>query len=379
MSKMRMSAWLVLAAAFAVAFSWRLHFHQAYMNIERPHFRTLDQFAPPASMPMHLKSVSQWGLESRALSPWRVFYWLCGRDVGMNLELPVHLAIGVSGGWMLARALGMNCLAAMTCAVVWPSSSWMYLHFEAGHLTFLFFFYLPWIFTALLMGLWWAIGGMMALMFFEGGVWPMFYITIAVTDFVLSRCLVTHSLKPLAIIIAAAFFATVLSLAKFVHIPHGGASFDEHDSMEHVSGEDYFGALFSSDQTQFRWAIWDDVGSMPWWEIGAYVSPFFIPLIIIGATPGWSLAAVTALALSFGGYFGRWSPYCVFHALPIVRNTWMATHWLIIMTFCLGVMAARGMERSSKTRTGTITGCSLLCAGLVQSWMVSTAGLGMMN
>ena len=78
MSKMRMSAWLVLAAAFAVAFSWRLHFHQAYMNIEWPHFRTLDQFAPPASMPMHLKSVSQWGFESRALSPWRVFYWLCG-------------------------------------------------------------------------------------------------------------------------------------------------------------------------------------------------------------------------------------------------------------------------------------------------------------
>ena len=256
----------------------------------------------------------------------------------------------------------------------------MYLHFEAGHLTFLFFFYLPWIFTALLMGLWWAIGGMMALMFFEGGVWPMFYITIAVTDFVLSRCLVTHSLKPLAIIIAAAFFATVLSLAKFVHIPHGGASFDEHDSMEHVSGEDYFGALFSSDQTQFRWAIWDDVGSMPWWEIGAYVSPFFIPLIIMWRHPRLESGSSDCVSA-----FVRRLFRALVAVLRISRAADCAEHmdgdtlWLIIMTFCLGVMAARGMERSSKTRTGTITGCSLLCAGLVQSWMVSTAGLGMMN
>ncbi len=113
---------------------------------------------------------------SRIVTPFFALSLLFGPFLGLNLEIPLHLAIGWSGGYVLARVQGLSAAAGVICATVFAGSSWIGLHVGAGHIVFLASLYMPWIVAML-----WtsytrsalcpaAIGGaQVALMLDEGG------------------------------------------------------------------------------------------------------------------------------------------------------------------------------------------------------------------
>jgi len=63
----------------------------------------------------------------------------------LYIEIVIHLAMAFSGGYVLARTMAMGRVAAVVSAVVFPSSSWLYLHLSVGHMNFLPALYIPWI------------------------------------------------------------------------------------------------------------------------------------------------------------------------------------------------------------------------------------------
>src|SRR5208337_5026858 len=114
--------------------------------------------------------------QARILTPFFLLHLAFGPIVAINLELSAHLAIAWAGGYLLGRLLGLGYLPAIVCASVFPSSSWIYLHFGAGHISFLAALYLPWVLSMWMMAadkrrlLPAAIGGLvLALMYTEGG------------------------------------------------------------------------------------------------------------------------------------------------------------------------------------------------------------------
>src|SRR5579884_2157457 len=115
---------------------------------------------------------------SQILTPLFALQMLFGPFVGLDLQIPVHLAIAWSGGYVLGRVLGMGSLGRLACASIFPASSWFYLHVAVGHLNFLPTAYLPWVAAVAVAGsksrrlLPWIITGLLlAIMFGEGGVY----------------------------------------------------------------------------------------------------------------------------------------------------------------------------------------------------------------
>lgn len=368
---------LLLSTLYGIAFSWRLPFLQVHTVMDWTYFSTMDQWAAPTAP---LYGASQWGLESRFFSPWHLLDLLCGPTVGMNLLLPIHLAIAFGGGWVLARVLGLGWRAAFTCAVVYPSSSWLYLHFAVGHLSYLPFCYVPWTVAALWRNSALGLAASMALAFFGGGVYMMLKTGFLLGIVAIALTWRQWSLRPASTLLVAALLTLVLVTPKLVQIWPVQSRADPHAGDHLAVLSEYASALFSGNQTVYG-VPWDDQGgSMGFQEAGAYLSPLLVPLIVAGAgATVWTVAAAMMLMQGMGDYFGPWSPWRLVNKLPLMSSMRISPRWFILLIFCSGVMAAHGVERLSQTRIGMIVAMMLLAGGLVDCWIVSTMCLGLMK
>ena len=82
---------------------------------------------------------------SRILTPFLLLDLMAGPVAGLNLQIVLHLAIAFCGGYVLGRTMALRPIAALVTAVIFPSSSWYYLHLAEGHTVFLCAAYIPWI------------------------------------------------------------------------------------------------------------------------------------------------------------------------------------------------------------------------------------------
>ena len=148
---------LAVAAAFASAFTYHLleNLPQNPPGADRDYFT---ETAWAASYTVnHFGQLPSWdpykcgGVplladpQSRIFTPFFLLHLAFGPIIAMKLELTIHVAIAWAGGYLLARLLELGSLPAAVCASVFPSSSWVYLHFAAAHITFVTPLYLPWV------------------------------------------------------------------------------------------------------------------------------------------------------------------------------------------------------------------------------------------
>ncbi len=160
---------------------------------------------------------------SQIVTPLFALSLFFGPFTGLNLQIPAHLAIAWTGGYVLARALGMGTLGRLTCASIFPASSWFYLHIGVGHLNFLPSAYLPWIAALVVLAAdrrsltLWACGGLLlAIMFGEGGVYQPTQAAMLAVLIALWLAVVRRSLWPLAGILVMALFALGLGAIKLL-------------------------------------------------------------------------------------------------------------------------------------------------------------------
>ncbi len=254
--------------------------------------------------------------QSRIFTPFFLLHLVFGPIVATNLELTTRLAIGWTGGYLLARLLGLGYLPAVVCASMFPCSSWIYLHFASGHITFVPTLYLPWILSMWLLSverrqlLPAAAGGLLvALVYAEGAFYalsfaaPLFAIVAATTALQRRQVWPVLALPSMGVF-ALGFGAVKLLPTLALHISRGISS-TEVESLSMLAQE-----LFSRNQDLYRW-----VDGIEWgfYEYGAYVGPFFAGLALLGAFSDrgralpWLAGAAVMLVLSLGSTVW-WAP-----------------------------------------------------------------------
>ena len=243
---------------------------------------------------------------------------------------------------------------------MYPSSSWIYLHFAVGHLSFLPFAYTPLAIAFLLRGSPGWIAALFALMFFEGGVYPVVETGVLLGLLAVAFAIRRRSLWPIAVLILAAILTAVFAAPKLIPTSKMASRLVGPEGHLSLAGD--AASFFSRDQS-LRLLAWLEVGTMGMWESGAYLSPFIVPLVLCGlcsASVPWLIGALALFILGLGDYFGPHSAYWLLHLLPIVSWTRISPRFFILVILCLGVLAAYGVERLTRSRAGTVLALMLL-------------------
>jgi len=328
--------------------------------------------------------------ESRILTPFFPLHLLMGSTIGINLEVPFHLAIAWAGGYLLGRAVGVGKLAAAACATVFPSSSWFYLHFGVGHLSFLAFAYTPAIVGFTLLAIerkrltWSAVAGaLLTLAFFEGGVYPVVETALLVAFLSSILACEKRGIWPPVACLVAGLFTVGLAAPKLFPMLSIGNSRATGSYQEWLSLGGYAASLFSRNQDRFRLLQWAGVGVMPIFQCGAYLSPPFLSasLIGIGAFPRrsapWLILFAAFLIFGMGDWFGQYSPWVLAHRLPIFSWLAVSPKFFVMLPMCLAVLTGFGVEFLAgwRGRAGLVLALILFAAGTVDTWLIGPPNL----
>lgn len=327
--------------------------------------------------------------ESRILTPFFPLHLIFGPSVGINLEVPIHLAIMWAGGYVLGRVLNLNPLASSGCATVFPSSSWFYLRFCAGGLHFLAYAYSPWFVAFTLLAiqhrrLGWAaaVGALMGLTFFEAGIYPITDTGLLIALLCLYLAVQQRTVWPLLVCLVAAIFAGAFAAPKVLPMLAGGQSRATSGDEEWIWFREYLALLFSRAQDCYRWSVWCGVGSMPFCMLASYLSPAFAVLGLIGvyAAPRrslpWLMLIIGFFFLGMGNYFGPHSPWVFLHMLPVFSWSRGVPRFFQMLVFCVGVLTGFGLEWLSHRRPIFVAlGVLLLAAGTIDCYLIGPPNL----
>jgi hypothetical protein len=319
---------------------------------------------------------------SQVLSPLFALALIFGPFNGLDLQVAADLAIAWSGGYVLARCLGMGTIGSLTCASIFPASSWFYLHIGVGHLNFLPSAYIPWVAAAVVIGSRgrslkpWMLGGLLlAIMFGEGGVYQPTQAMILVTLLALWFAVARRSLRPAAGVLLMALFALGLAAIKLlpsIELMHLHPR-PPQDLQSSTVGALLTG-LFARDQFYDR----PRIEAWGFWEVGAYLSPAAALLAVLGLSAAprraapWAVAAALFFVLALGGA-RPWLPWALLHHLPVFSWERMPERFLIVFILAAGVIAGLGADFLSGLRKpfGAILAAMLLLAALADAWTVS--------
>jgi hypothetical protein len=318
---------------------------------------------------------------SQIMTPLFALALIFGPFTGMDLQIPVHLAIAWSGGYVLGRVLGMGPMGRLNCASIFPASSWFYLHIGVGHLNFLPTAYLPWVAAMVLIGVRrqslmpWAMAGLViAIMFGEGGVYQPTQAATLATLIALWFAIARRSWWPIAgIALMAAFglgFGAVKLLPSWQLMRLHPRPIED---IEYSPVRVLLQGLFAHHQ------FYDRARVDPWgfWELGAYLSPAAAVLAVLGLagsprrTIAWLLAAVLFFILAIGGPY-RWFPWPLLHKLPIFSWERMPERFLIVLILLIGLMAGFGADFLAGwfKPLGPVLAAFLLLIAIVDAWTV---------
>jgi hypothetical protein len=315
--------------------------------------------------------------ESHIATPWFLLTLISGPFAGLKLELPILMAVGWLGGYVLGRVLKMEPLAALGPAFAFASSSWFFERAVFGQISMLAFAYMPWIFAGAEKGAedfrYTALAGaIMGLVFLEGGPYPFAIILVALIlvaggELALNRSPRSARILPIIVLFSAGFSAVKLFPALGVAVGHPRPT----SAIQANTLEVLRAAVFSIDQRPMR----GSPNGWGFWEAGAYVGFFAIPAAIGLADPKragrWLFATVFLLWLARGDAGWLWP---ILHRAPVFGSLRIPSRFLIPMTLTAGVMAGFGLQRLCDLRlrrAGKIAAFLLLAGASVNAMLVS--------
>lgn len=322
--------------------------------------------------------------QDRILTPFTLLHLLAGPIAGLYLEVPLHFAVAWSGGYLLARVLGVSRLAAIGAATVFPASSWYALHATAGHADLLAFTLLPWVLVPALLAAecrrlsYTALSGAaLALTFLDGNPYPTIYASLLMAAVLAAWALYRRSAWPLLVFGLALVFGVGFMAPKL--LPAIDFMRAHPRPILHPEVNDYrvLGQLLWSRNQDF-W-LWPEV-KWKWgfWESGAYAGLFIVPAII-GALVGgaavlvWLFAGACMLLIWMGSH-GPFSPWEILHHLPVFSIMRVPSRAIIPFTLTLAVMTGFGLDWIIKRtrRFGPAIALILIAVATVDCLLVVT-------
>ncbi len=324
--------------------------------------------------------------ESLVLTPLFALQLTFGPVVGLHLEVMAHIAIAWIGGYVLGSILGMNLLGRLTCACVFPASSWFYLHTAAGHVNFLPEAYLPWIAVMVLLAirehklmLWATAGLLIALMFGEGGFYQCVHAMLLAGVLALYESVKRKSMRPFLGIGAMGLFSVGFAAIKLLPSwqlmqlhPRG------------MAGPEYFPVLDLLKGIWVRNQFYDRerIGQWGFFELGAYLSPAAVALAVLGilgrlrSSLPWLLAGALFFVLAIGDP-QPWYPWALLHRLPVFSLLRVPARFLMPFGLTVGVIAGFGADFLGRDfrKLGVFLGSALLAIAVFDAWLVNRPNL----
>lgn len=306
--------------------------------------------------------------QSRPLFPSFGLVLLFGTEVGLKLDIWLHVFIGLWGAYLLAQYMGLGVAGALTTAFVFALNSSMALHLTVGMTTFLAVAFLPWAFLYFLKSLdkpiyILAAGLVLALMLFDGGIHPLLITLLFLGLYsLLLIAFREYSFRGVALALAGALvFMGGFSAIKLLPMLEFMREFPRliYDYSGY-SLETLVYSLFAHDQTKAAIAnlavegrgFWTGVtGGMA--ENGMYIG--WLPLVLAMVGVGLHhkkrlILFVTALIflwLSFGNR-PRLELWTLLHLLPGYSSMRIAQRFRLVLGLLLAVLAGFGFETTRR-------------------------------
>lgn len=317
------------------------------------------------------------------LTPWFGLDLLFGPVLGVNLQIPIHLAIAWTGGYVLARCVGMGVIGGLACASIFAASSWFFIQVVVGHFEMMATAYLPWI----LAFFWESIGRrrltlscvaalLFAIAFGEGGIYVCARVALLIPLLAIYLSASGRDMWPLkamAVFALAGFGFSAIKLlpsAQLIRL-HPRLIFEP----EHNPVSTLLDAIFSRNQ------YWDHQHPPPggFYEFGAYLSPIAAAMTAIGvlgatrrALP-WLICMVLLFLLAMGSP-KPWFPWALLRHLPVYSSMRIPSISLqtgfILMAAMLAGFGAEVLAHQWKYY-GVIIALALVIAATWDSWQVT--------
>jgi hypothetical protein len=267
-----------------------------------------------------------------------------------------HTAVGFMCMWIFARReLRLGSTATFLASAVWTFAGVHWHHLTGGSLTWVPFFYAP-----LMLFLWRhaerdrrlavALGALIALTIYEGGVYPLAFAVVFLGAETLTRAWPPRRIPRIALLgLIVLAVAITLGAARFLPVAD--------QIRSHTRG-------LGSESDYLRWDTLKDVflrrdhdrpvagQSYVWTEYSDYLGPFILAFALVGmALAGAGRLWMVALALlAFGitlGHFAAYAPWSIMkHFFPF-KEMRVPSRFLSWLTVFLAGFAGIGFEKLS--------------------------------
>jgi hypothetical protein len=291
--------------------------------------------------------------EVGVLSPFTILGLLFGPPAGLKLQILVCYFLGLWGGYLFARKLGLSKVSSYLVSFVYFGSSYFGLHFSIGHIPFTHFCFLPWFLFFVLKAdenRKYLLAGAAAIMFLilgNGAAVPLLYTIFFSGLFIILYSFETKSIRYMKRFVFALIAGMLAASVKFIPMVY----YLSGNRWEGMTGDITplniaLNGLFSFDQWIFR------LGENQYWgwhEYSAYLSPLVIILALVGIIFAirksriWLILAIFFFLFGLGN-FAAISPWNIFTKIPgfsSIRSPARAFQFVLLAS---GIMAGFGID-----------------------------------
>jgi hypothetical protein len=296
----------------------------------------------------------------RILTPFFLLHLALGSVLAFKLEIPLHVAIGLIGTFLLARQSDRSRGAAALASVVFMLSTLYSLSIASGMSWPLSLAYVPWVlyfvrraapsFASSV-----AAAGALDLIYFEGSPYYFVIASMAVATYSIVETLRTRRLGPLragAVVLSLALGFGAVKLLPSIELLR-----DHPRHMQDYSGYSVVGLLTNLTDRHQLIDVREGDGPTGFWQGWTYTLPEnatyigWLPLTLaaLGLWPAWhrdrTLLVVGGLFLWIGfGDRAPWNLWGWLHELPIFEFMRVAQRFRIVVLLQLAILAAYGLD-----------------------------------
>jgi len=308
--------------------------------------------------------------EVPVLNPLFILLLVFGPLIGLKIQILAVYFIGLTGFYKLARKIGLSFYGAFIPPLVYMLSSYLTLHFSAGHIPFHYFSAFPWLVYFYKKSLDRPIhilstGAVVAFIILGSGaavplLFSLFFLFL-ISLFDINR---PRKFRPPIFAAGAGicgllfgavkFFPMYDYLSRYPWIPEGTVQTTPLWVLPKM--------FFSMNQSPFADHIQGYVWG--WHEYGAFIGPLVVILAVLGLIfyfrKDWPylVLIVISIILALGSFRPPFSPWDLLHHLPGFESIRVPSRFILLAIFAIALPAGRGVDAVLslfKFRKGTLT------------------------
>ncbi|TSC64312.1 MAG: hypothetical protein G01um1014106_183 [Parcubacteria group bacterium Gr01-1014_106] len=286
------------------------------------------------------------------LSPTLLASMIAGEVVGPKLVVPLVLASGLFGFFLLARALHLRGIAALLPGMVFLLSGFTTTHLANGQFLWLTLAWVPWVMVGYLRSLdgsrWWTLlaAGSLTLIFVEGRVYLVAYVVLALCMLAVFLSLQQRRTRPLQqLVLVGALF---IALGAWKLLPTLTFLADRELALSNTDGIPLSGldeAFLRRDVTPSGTDVFGTV-HLPRHEYAAYIG--ILPLFLAALSMLRNTRRRALPLLGMGGVFlflaTQSASASVLEYMPILRELRNPSRMLSMVVFSIALLSGLGLQ-----------------------------------